>query len=93
MTDEIVELVLYVTGDSGRARRAIDSLQSLCDRQLPAGSHFRVVDVVAEPELARKARILATPTLQKLSPGPPRRIVGDIASMDGVLSALDLEPK
>lgn len=91
MTEETIELVLYVTGESALARRAVASLKRLCEEQLPPGSQYRVVDVTTEPASAREDRVLATPTLVKRAPGPPRRIVGDLSSAQAVLDALELD--
>lgn len=52
-----------------------------------------IVDVLARPELAEKAGILATPTLiYENIGGRPRRIVGDLSDTRRVLEFLGIEP-
>ena len=49
-----------------------------------------IVDVTRSPDRADDARILATPTLIRLTPKPERRVTGDLADAERVLAALDL---
>ena len=52
-----------------------------------------IVDVLARPELAEQAGILATPTLiYENIGGRPRRIVGDLSDTRRVLEFLGIEP-
>lgn len=82
-------LRLYVLGDTVRARAAVDRVGALCDSRLGQSWDLEVVDVQASPELADEARIVATPTLDRLEPGPPLRVVGDLSSA-ALADALDL---
>ena len=54
---------------------------------------LEVIDIVENLEQAEKDKILATPTLEKASPEPVRRIVGDLSDKEMVLPALGLYPK
>jgi len=49
-----------------------------------------VVDVIERPELADEARIIATPTLIKLTPEPQRKIIGDLSNRERLLLALEM---
>lgn len=57
---------------------------------------LEIIDVLAKPELAEQAGILATPTLtyenSSLPSGRPRRIVGDLSETKRVLEFLGIEP-
>ena len=53
---------------------------------------IEIVDVLARPELAEQAGILATPTLTYENQGRPRRIVGDLSDTRRVLEFLGIEP-
>lgn len=53
---------------------------------------IEIVDVLARPELAEQAGILATPTLTYENHGRPRRIVGDLSDTRRVLEFLGIEP-
>ena len=50
-----------------------------------------VIDVIVQPERAEKAQILATPTLLRLHPTPPIRIIGDLSLRENVLAGLGLD--
>lgn len=85
-----VRLRLYVLGRSGPALRALRAVDELRDAHLPDGSEVEVLDLREHPEVAERERILATPLLVRLSPGPVRRIVGDLEDLPEVAFALDL---
>lgn len=89
--DATVVLQLYVTGDTPRSQRALANLQRLCDQHLAGRYSLEVVDVLTMPHLAEAARILATPTLVRLHPAPPRRVIGDLSDDRRVLDGLDLD--
>jgi circadian clock protein KaiB len=78
-------LRLYVAGDSPGARRALASRKRLI-KALDGGLHVEIIDILAKPEEAEKAGILATPTLSDDSTDPPRRLIGDISNIAEVLS-------
>lgn len=82
---------LYVAGDVPHSRMAVRALSSLCEERLHGRYELAVIDVLAHPERAERARILATPTLLKLSPAPHVRIVGDLSLRANVLAGLGLE--
>lgn len=76
-------LKLYVSGDMPRSELAVRRLKQLTD-QVPERCEVEVIDVLTQPERAETDRILATPTLIKESPPPPRRIVGDLRDMETI---------
>lgn len=51
-----------------------------------------IIDVLAKPELAEQAGILATPTLSYEHATRPRRIVGDLSDTRRVLEFLGINP-
>jgi len=81
---------LYVAGDASRSRTAVRALTELCEERLRDRYELVVIDVLAEPERAERARILATPTLLKLSPAPRARIIGDLSLKANVLAGIGL---
>lgn len=85
-------LKLYVSGRSSRSERAIANLQKIVESELPNQYELVVVDVLENPQLAEDGRILATPTLVKELPSPPRRVIGDLSDRQQVLRGLDLQP-
>jgi circadian clock protein KaiB len=86
-------LKLFITGQTTRSTLALQNIRRICDSNLEGRYRLEVVDIYQHPELASEAQIVAAPTLLKVSPEPPRRIIGDLSDADKVLSALDLKPR
>jgi circadian clock protein KaiB len=86
-------LCLYVTGASARSTAAITSLRSVCEEYLPGRCALRIIDIHQQPRLARAAKIIAAPTLVRVSPPPERRFTGDMSDIGSVLNALEIERK
>ena len=83
-------LRLYVAGSTPQSSRAIRNLKAICETNLSGRYVLTVVDLYAQPELAREDQIVVAPTLVRQSPLPVRRVVGDLSNTERVLSALDL---
>jgi circadian clock protein KaiB len=83
-------LRLFVSGLSPRSQRAIDNLRNICERYLAGRYRIEVVDLYQSPDSARSEQIIATPTLLKVQPLPPRRVIGDLSRIDKVLQGLDI---
>ena len=88
---ETYVLTLYVAGGSTASARARATIERLCHLHLDGRHRLEVVDVLRDPEAAETARVVATPTLVREAPLPPRRIVGDLSDHGLVLASLDLE--
>lgn len=86
-------LRLYIAGNSASSRLAEKNLEHLQVMTKAEGWKVEVVDVLARPELAEEARILATPTLCYEYSGRARRIVGDLSDVRRVLEFLGIELK
>ncbi len=84
------QLKLFITGQTPRARRAIDNISRLCEERLGGQYEMIVIDVLEDPQAAEDERIIATPTLIKIVPPPLRRIIGDLSDTEKVLLGLDL---
>jgi circadian clock protein KaiB len=87
----IVELRLYVAGSNLLSRRARENLEAILARTPPGSYDLEVVDLMAEPERADEHRILATPTLVRLSPAPVRKLIGDLSDTASVREHLGIE--
>jgi circadian clock protein KaiB len=83
-------LRLFVTGTSQRSLRAIEAVGGMC-RTFSERVKVEVVDVLEQPEQAEAEKILATPTLIRQIPGPPRRLVGNLEEPARVIQLLGLE--
>ena len=80
-----------MTGQSLRSQRAVANLRSLCAAALGDDFEIDVVDVREQPESAEENRIIATPTVLRLSPPPRRRVIGDLSDFDLAATALGLQ--
>ncbi|MCB8985911.1 MAG: circadian clock protein KaiB [Ardenticatenaceae bacterium] len=87
----IYQLKLYITGQTPRSRRAIENLYQTCQEMLNGRYDLTIIDVLEHPELAEEEKILATPTLIKVTPPPLRRIIGDLSDTEKVFIGLDLQ--
>jgi circadian clock protein KaiB len=83
-------LKLYVAGSTPRAMSAIENLRRVCEKDLPGQYELQVIDVLKNPELAEKDKVLATPTLIKQLPPPLRRVIGDLSDSEKILLGLEL---
>jgi circadian clock protein KaiB len=89
---EHFELRLYVAGQSPRSVRAIENLRLFCDEHLAGRYSVEVIDLTANPTLARGDEIIAVPTLVRKLPEPIRKIIGDLSDTEKVLVGLQLLP-
>jgi circadian clock protein KaiB len=83
---------LYVTGQTPRSERAIANLRRICDEVLDGNFELQIIDVLEQPHLAERDRILVTPTLIKQVPPPARRVLGDLSDTQRVLAELQVQP-
>jgi circadian clock protein KaiB len=89
--DGVWRLCLYVADGSPKSLRALANLKSLCEEHLPGHYGIEVIDLVAQPSLARRDDILAIPTLVRRLPGlVGRKIIGDLSNTERVLVGLRL---
>lgn len=84
------ELILFVSGASDLAARAIANATHICETHLQGRYQLSVVDVHEDLAALLTSQVLATPTLIRNRPLPVRKIVGDLSRTDKVLSALEL---
>lgn len=83
-------LRLYVAGQTPRSVLAFANLQRICQEHLSGRYQIEIIDLQAQPELAREDQILAIPTLVRALPEPMRKIIGDLSHTEKVLVGLDL---
>jgi circadian clock protein KaiB len=83
-------LKLYITGQTVNSEKAMKNLKAVLDTQLKELYSLEVIDVLKHPQLAEEDKILATPTVMKVSPPPARKIIGDFSDKEKVLSGLGL---
>lgn len=83
-------LRLYVSGSTARSRRAVVAIRDLCEGYLAGRYELEVIDLYQDPGRAGAADVVAAPTLVRELPLPVRRLVGEVASRDRILIALDI---
>jgi len=85
-------LRLYVAGQTPKSITALANLKRLCETHLAGQYHIEVVDLVRQPQLARRDDIVVVPTLVRQLPPPIRKIIGDLSNVERVLVGLDVVP-
>ena len=92
--DEVVwNLRLYVAGQTAKSLKAFANLKKICEEHLAGKYTIEVIDLSANPRLAKGDQILALPTLVRKLPPPLRKIIGDLSDSERVLVGLDLRPR
>ena len=86
-------LKLYVTGDTIRSDRAISNLEKLCQENFLNEYKIHIIDVLKQPDIAEKEKIIVTPTLIRESPLPQVRIIGDLSDIKTVLMCMGISTK
>ncbi len=66
---------LFVTGRTRQSQRAIQNLRAYFADFPDVEYELTIIDVIEQPDRAEERHILATPTLIRLVPPPPLRIV------------------
>ena len=87
---EFFELRLYVAGQTPKSLAALNNLKKICKEHMDEQYRIEVIDLLANPQLARGDQILAIPTLVRNLPTPIRKIIGDLSNTERVLVGLDL---
>ncbi|MBF0215046.1 MAG: circadian clock protein KaiB [Magnetococcales bacterium] len=72
--------LLFIFGSSPINDRAETHFRALAQRAFADDYELEIIDILHHPDQAEKYRILAAPTLVRLSPDPPVKIVGDLSS-------------
>jgi circadian clock protein KaiB len=91
--DDVWHLRLYVAGQSPKSLRAMTNLRTLCEEHLAGRYEVEVIDLVANPSLAKTDDIVAIPTLVRSLPEPVCKIIGDLSNTGRVLVGLRLAPE
>ena len=87
----IIELRLYIAGESPNSLRALANLKAICEDCLLGQHSLEVVDILDDAMRPIADDILVTPTLLKVAPMPLQRIIGDLNDRSQVLLALGME--
>ncbi len=85
-------LKLYVEGQTPRSLAAFANLKRICETHLQGKYEIEIVDLLVNPMLAKQDQIFAIPSLVRQLPQPVKRVIGDLADEDRVLSGLEIVP-
>jgi circadian clock protein KaiB len=91
--EETWELRLYTAGQTPKSLAAFENLKRICEEHLPGRYTVEVVDLIANPRLARDDQIVAVPTLVRKLPAPMRKVVGDLSDTERALVGLQLRQR
>ncbi|WP_395744827.1 circadian clock KaiB family protein [Prosthecobacter sp.] len=83
-------LRLFVTAHTPLSNRAIVNTRRICEQHLAGRYDLEIVDIVKNPLLAASDQVIASPTLIKKGPLPPRRFIGDMSQTERILTGLGL---
>ena len=83
-------LRLYVAGQTPKSVTALANLKRICDEHMNGQYSVEVIDLMENPQLARRDQIVAIPTLVRELPSPLKRIIGDLSNTERVLVGLDV---
>ncbi len=86
----VLELRLYVAGQTPRSLAAFANLTRLCDEVLEGRYRVEVVDLIENPQLAEGDQIVAVPTVVRRLPEPIKKVIGDLSNRERTLVGLDL---
>jgi circadian clock protein KaiB len=88
--EEKWELRLYTAGQTPKSLAAFRNLKKVCEEHLSGRYEIEVIDLLANPRLAKDHQIVAIPTLVRKLPDPIRKIIGDLSDVERTLVGLDL---
>src|ERR1700722_19122324 len=83
-------LQVYVAGEKGRSRWAVENLKKICEKELPGKYKIEVVDVSKNPRAAVENNLTALPAVFRTLPAPVRKFVGNWANEDDKLVGFEL---
>ena len=83
-------LRLYVAGQTPKSITALANLKRICNEHMDGQYQIEVIDLMENPQLARRDQIVAIPTLVRELPTPLKRIIGDLSNTERVLVGLDV---
>jgi circadian clock protein KaiB len=86
----IIQLRLYVAGQTPRSIAALANLKQVCEDHVPGKYEIEIIDLLLKPQLASGDQILAVPTLVRRLPVPIRKIIGDLSNKEKLLVGLNI---
>lgn len=86
-----LHLEIYIAGKTPAGERAISNMQKMCEEICIVGAYeITIINILENPEAAEAQKILATPTVVRISPQPVMSMTGDMNDIDEVVIGLGL---
>ena len=82
---------IYMAANSPNSVRALTNLRAICRNYFNDQPQIEIVDVLEEPHRALADGVLITPSVVRISPSPPRMILGDLSDVKRTLVILKPE--
>ena len=86
-------LRVFVAGEKGRSRSAVQNLKKVCEKEMPGQYKIEVVDVSKNPQAAIENNLIALPAVVRTLPSPVRKYVGNWANEDHQLVGFGVIPQ
>ncbi len=85
-------LRLYIANETPSSQRALENLKEILEIIRRKKHRFKlgVIDILENPQIAENEKILAIPVLERRSPLPVKRFIGDLSNKEEVLRGLGL---
>ena len=90
MEPQAYELRLFIIGASPNSIRAVENIKAICEEYLQGRYDLEIIDIHQQAKLAEDQNVVALPLLIKKTPGPERRLIGDMSDKQRVLKGLGL---
>lgn len=88
-----LHLRLYIADETPKSLNALANLEKICEEHLECKYHIEVLDILKDPQAARRDQIYAIPTLLTKAPrtlSRGKRLIGDLSDTPKVIAALRL---
>lgn len=82
------ELQLYIVDETPRCLAALKTITRICEEQKQNKIDIEVIDLLRQPEAARRDGIVAIPTLARKNAPNQKRLVGDLSDTQRVMEWL-----
>ena len=87
----VVVMRLYIANNAPNSIQAVANLEAICKQYLKDKFKLEIIDVLEYPLRALADGILVTPSLAKMSPSPPAKVIGNLSDRSSVLHALGIK--
>ena len=81
---------LYLSGRTSTSEWQVKNLKKVLEDKIKDQYSLNIIYLTEAPELIERENVIATPTLIKELPPPPKRVIGEISYKEKLLTILDL---